>query len=940
MLEVRVLGPIDVRTDDGVVRIGSRTQRLVLAALARDPGQPVSRDRLSDLIWGDAPPDSAPSSLKSHMSRLRAVLGRGDVLAARAGGYALILPAAHIDARRFEHHLRDTSTVAELASALELWRGRPFGEFADHPYFAAHTAHLCELYVHARQRHARMLGCAHRVDQAVAALEALVAEEPLREPAWIDLLEVLVAAGRRGEAAAGVRRYREHMAEVGLDPSERFVAAERRVFAAPSGQQARGQQVDRATSRLPPRLVEMVGRDDHLAHVTDLLEDRRIVSLVGPGGVGKTTLAVEAGHAVDEHFPDGVWLVALADVDTPDAVVPAIARAVGAPTTEPLDRALRDYLSGHQALLVLDNAEHVREAAAATTRDLAAAAPEMRFLITSRRPVGLPGEAVVQVPPLDRQAAVGLLRQRARDAGVSIPLDQEELAAQVCDRLDRLPLALEMAAARLRGLNLEELAARLGHRLGLLRSGGTGRHQTLREVVAWSYDLLSPAEQSLLAQLSVFAGPFDLGTAETVCRVDGDVAGSIADLCDCSLLQADLRPSGSRYHVLETVRQFAAEQLAQSPEADAVGARFVRHHAGVMEAIAVGLGGSDEADWARRFEDQLANLGAAHRRASRMGDHDSAARLAAASYAVVYQRLQADVGGWAEATLPALARTDHPLQTAVAAVVALNRLHRDEPDAAAALLTDLPDTAEARHAHEVLADLHLYRGDLERAAHHARRAGDLAEAAGDQFTALFSCVTRGLASGYAGRTDEGLRLVDSCRPELAVLGSPLLAAWFDYAHAELVADEDPATALALLDQVVAAADDAGWSLLAGVGRLTASSVRARTADPNDALPAFSRLIDHWDRLGDETHQWTTLRNLIELLTSFGAHAAAVRLLGAVSTAPVPTYGSEQRRLRQAAARLRTQLGQEEYDRRFRAARHMSQEEATALARRTILQLSS
>lgn len=937
MLDIRVLGLVVVRIDRQEVRIGSRTQRLVLAALARDPGQPVSREQLSDLIWGDDRPEAAVGSLKSHVSRLRTVLA-DDVIEARSPGYALTTDPAQVDAHRFESLVERARSVDEVDQALALWRGDPFGEFTDHPYFAAASSRLEHLHVHARQRRAELLVDAGRTAEAVADLEALLTHEPLREPVWVTLVDALTAAGRPAEAVAAARRYREQIADVGLDPSPRFTAAEKRAFAMPESGRDGPDSPEEARSvvRLPRRLVSLVGRDDELARVTDLIMGRRVVTLTGPGGVGKTTLAVEAAHRTSGSFPDGVWLVPLADVEETGSVVAAIARVVGAPTTDPLDRAVRDYLAGRRALLLVDSAEHVHGAAAASVRDLVATTSELHVLVTSRRPLGMPGEVVVEVDSLDRPDAVALFAQRARDAGAALAPHQHELAASVCDRLDRLPLALEMAASRLRALALDELSARLHQRLGLLGTGrGQGRHQTLREVVAWSHDLLEESERSLLAQLSVFAGPFDLDTAEVVCDIDGEVVVSLADLVDASLVQRVDGTDGSRYELLETVRQFAAEQLQASGAIGQVTTRFVHHHAALLERIDRGLRGPDEKRWAARFDDQVANLEAAHHRALESGDVASAARLVTGTYLFVYQRLRADVGAWAEQMGEWLPRLDDALRAGVVAIAALNRLNRDDPVAAASLLDELPDDPAARHGHEVLSDLYLYRGDLDEAQHHAGRSADLAAAAGDRFTALFATAVQALARGYAGDTTGALQLVDQRRAAAAELGSPLILAWLDYTQAELIAETDPAGALALLDRTVAAADEAGWSLLAGVGRLTAGSIRARTPEPAEAAPAFRRLVDHWDRLGDRTHQWTTLRNLVELLARWGALEESAQLLGAVSTAPLPTYGSERLRLQDVRDRLAVDMGHETFDHHFRIGQGMAHDDAVRLARRAL-----
>ena len=903
MLDVRVLGPIEARDGDEVIALGSRAQRALLAALAHARGRAVAITDLAAVVWGEDPPGQPQDALKSHVSRLRRAL-REDVLTARPPGYALAVSPEQFDVHRFERHLDPPGTLGEVDAALSLWRGPPYGEFADHERFVGEVARLTELHVRGCLRRAHLLLSAGRHEEATAAYTQLVAEEPLREAAWAGLLRSLHAGGRQAEAIAEARRYRELVRDAGLDPSPRFIAAEREVFTTAPAPTTR-----REMSPPPRPRSSIVGRERELAELDELVRRRRLVTLVGPGGAGKTTLAQQAARQMADELPDGTGIVRLADVSDAAAVVPAMIRAVGAPASEPLDRSLVNHLAGQRALVVIDNAEHVRAAVRSITSRVLAVSDALHVLVTSRQPLAVSGEVVVSVPPLDREAAAALFEERARDAGAPIPSEQQELALEVCDRLDRLPLAIEMAAARLRGLGLTDLAARLDERLQLLRSGGEGRHETLAAVVRWSYDLLDAAGQSLLDQLSVFAGPFDLSAADAVW--DGeDVAGGVADLVDRSLVYRADTTGPARFRLFETVRAFAADRLASSEAYGACVDRFVGHHVELAKRVDEGLRGPEERVWAETLERHLPNLEAAHAHALQNEDVDAAVDLASSLHLFVYHRLRADVGTWAEVTLPLARRVGHPGTPAVAAVVALNRLHRGEFDGVEALLGDLPDDPVARHAHEILGDLHLYRGRFDASDEHFRHAERLARRAGDRFTALHSHMSQAMAIGYAGRVDEGLALVDAVRRECAAARIGVVAAWCDFTAAELLADTHPQRALDLLDRTVEAADDAGWRMLGGVARLTSSSLRARTADPVHAIPGFERLIRHWDRLGDETHQWTTLRNLVDLFIRLEAYAPAARLLGAVGAASRPTFGAEQRRLEAAREAVRTYLGDE------------------------------
>lgn len=389
-----------------------------------------------------------------------------------------------------------------------------------------------------------------------------------------------------------------------------------------------------------------------------------------------------------------------------------------------------------------------------------------------------------------------------------------------------------------------------------------------------------------------------------------DVAGAVVDLVDRSLVQADTAGSRSTYRLLETVRVSAADRLVAMPSRTSTVNRFIRYHADLTEHIASGLYTADEPEWARRFDEHTANLRAALTLALDRRDVDAAVRIAGAPYLLVYQRLRGDIGEWAELALPAAREAGHPAAIAVAAVAALGAINRDEPGRALAMLADLPDDPLARHAHEVLAELHVYRGDLDLGLDHLCRAEALARVAGDRFTELYSQVSQAIALGYHGRAGEGRRLVARIRRRTASLPNPLLAAWCDYAEGELLSETDPHTAIALVDRAVEAAEAGGWEMLAGASRLTAGSLRARVADAADAVPRFQQLVRHWADRGDHTHQWTTLRNVVELLVRVDDHRSAAELLGALVNASTPTFGPEAQRLSAALGTVRARLGPE------------------------------
>jgi predicted ATPase/DNA-binding SARP family transcriptional activator len=903
VFEVSVLGRVEARADGRHVEITSRTQRILLAALAQARGAPVPTDRLAWLVWGDTPPHRAAQSLKSHLSRLRRTLGE-DVIAARSPGYALDLPPEAIDVHRFEAGIRDARSLQALDEALALWRGTPFGELADNEQLAGEVARLTEQHLTGRLRRAELLADAGRHDDAIGDLRALAAEVPLDERARIALVTALHRAGRQADAIAAADRYRADAAEVGLEPSGAFLAAERAVFAQPPSDPSTAPRPSP-----PARLDPLVGRDDELDRVCGLLEERRLVTLVGPGGVGKTALAMEVARRMGERASDEVWIATLAEVEDREGVLPAIVRSVGAPTTQPLDASLCGYLTNRAGILVLDNTEHLSTPICRVADQVLSCAAEVRILTTGRQPLGLAGEAVVAVTPLDPDAAHRLLRERCHDAGGTIEPHDADLVARICERLDHLPLAIEMAAARLRALSLADLDRHLDQRLGLLRSGRDGRHETLGDVVAWSHGLLDDEQRTLFDQLAVFAGPFDLEAASAV-HGSHHTAGPLADLVDRSLVQVvPDQGRGARYHLLETVRTFAGERLAASPKAEEVAGRFVAHHVELAERIGEGVSGPDEQRWVSTFELHTPNLQATHARVLEHGDVDAAVRLATAPYHLIYQRLRADIGAWADATLPLARAAGHPATDAVVALVALDRLNRGLDEEAHRLLVGVTLDPVARQAFEIHGDLFLYRGELEAAHEQYVLAEHLAEEAGDRFTTWFARISRAMPLGYGEHLDDALAILGVVRPLVEDAGLELLAAWCDYATAEALVEHDPVRSLDLVDRAVARADQGGWRMLAGVARLTASSLRARSADPADAVAGFERLLRHWRALGDQVHQWTTMRNLVELLVRLDALEAAATILGAVDEAPTPSFGPERDRLDGARERIHRRLGE-------------------------------
>lgn len=650
-MRFRILGPTRVLLADGrEIPVGGPRLRALLALLLLDAGHVVSADRLIDGLYGDDPPRGAANALQSQVSRLRQALpAEENLVEFHPAGYRLAVDREDVDAYRFERLAEagrralargDWARAATvLREALELWRGPAL---ADAPGAPAQAARLDEL---------RLAAIEDRVDAdlALGASAALVAElrefvvgHPLRERSRGQLMRALSALGRPAEALAEFEDARRALADqLGVDPSAELAAIHLAVL--------RGAEGGSTRKTLPSQLTTFVGRDEELTRVGALLGERRLVTLIGPGGAGKTRLAIEAAGRLDGEVRF-VELAGLTDgSDVPQAVLSALGlrdaglRAPAEPGWQPTDR-LVEALAERRLLMVLDNCEHVVADAARLAARLLGACPALRVLATSREPLGLAGEALcplsgLTLPPVGTPepdvhdyAAVRLFAQRAEDAAPDFAVTPANLGTvlRICRTLDGLPLAIELAAARLRALPVTEVAARLDDRFRLLSMGSRAaspRHRTLRAVVEWSWDLLDDAERQLARRLTVFAGGTTLEVAERVCGLPGEeFVDALTGLVDKSFVEL----AGGRYRMLETVRAFCAERLAEAGEADDLRRAHTAYFLEFAWTASDHLRRPEQLHWLRRLDAERDNLHAALRRATAASDAADAAGMVAA----------------------------------------------------------------------------------------------------------------------------------------------------------------------------------------------------------------------------------------------------------------------------------------------------------------------
>ncbi|PXY31157.1 BTAD domain-containing putative transcriptional regulator [Prauserella muralis] len=674
-MRIALLGPLRVTGADATpVAVGGSRLRMLLTRLALDAGRGVSTEALVDGLWGGDPPSDAANALQSLVSRLRKALG-SDLVRSTGTGYLLAVEPGDVDVHRFEelaaHGARELAAgraaeAAELlTSALDVFAGEPLADAAGAPFARAPAARLAELRLSTAEDLFDAKLRLGRHAQVLADLETAAAEHPLRERLAALHIRALAAAGRQSEALAAYERVRVTLAdELGIDPSTELAEAHLAVLrgespATPSP--APPAPPGLAGTELPGRLTSFIGRERELATLARLLSEARLVTLTGPGGAGKTRLAVETAARHPAHERGRVWFVPLAGVrderDVPGAVLgtlePRRLHTAPAPdaSAEAIDLAV-EALRGGEALLVLDNCEHVVDAAARLAHDLLSRLPALRILATSREALAIGGEQLVPVgplelPPADAEpaeaagsAAVRLFVDRAAAVRPGFTLDDDSTAAvvEICTRLDGMPLALELAAARLRSMPPAHVAKHLDDRFRLLTSGSRialPRQRTLRAVVEWSWDLLDEPERMLARRLAVFTGGATTAAAEAVCADDGlpeaDIVYLLGSLVEKSIVeQVGELADQPRYRMLETIRAYARERLAEAGETAAVTERFAAYFLRVAEEQEPALRGEGQVGALALLDTEHGNLITALRAALDANDADTAYRIAAA----------------------------------------------------------------------------------------------------------------------------------------------------------------------------------------------------------------------------------------------------------------------------------------------------------------------
>jgi predicted ATPase/DNA-binding SARP family transcriptional activator len=752
-MEFRILGPLEVLERDSPLDLGGAKQRMLLATLLLDANRPVATERLIDALWEHEPPETAMKAVQGHVSSLRKVLGK-DRIETKAGSYLVRTYDQELDVERFEALVADQ----RFEEALALWRGPALADFGTDRFAHAEIARLEELRLACLERRIEQDLGRNRHAELVGELEAAVAQHPLRERLRSQLMLALYRCGRHAEALEAYQEARRLLVEeLGIEPSAELQALHRAILNQDSSLAPATAHEPEQEQRpsLPAPTNRLIGRRPDLLALSDLLlGEPRLVTVTGAGGSGKTRLVVEVATALAAEFGHQVYFVSLAALREPELVPATLMAALGIKETERPLETLKHSIGTSALLLVVDNFEHLLESAP-LLGELLACCPRLKLLVTSRSSLHLSGEHEYPLEPLPLKQAIALFTERARAVRPDYAGD-EAVVATICSRLDCLPLALELAAARSRLLSLPELLSRLEHSLELLTGGPSdlaSRQQTLEATIAWSYDLLNPEEQRLFLRLAVFAGGCTLDAAE---RVPGASLDQLQSLVEKSLLRRRESGGEGRFWMLETIREYALERLEAAEGDDATRRVHGNYYVALAQAMAAKL------DDGRRsaldaVEQDLDNFRSAFSWAQE-ADTGAALRLGAALSSSWYARGQLIEGRrWFEAVLA----VPHPPSRELALVAA------------------------------ELARLLFFLGETEAAAGRLEHALELAEPLDLPDVLSEALTTKGLLLETAGRHQEALALLERAlsvarRHDLA---KPLLRALVNTSHLMHAGDE-------------------------------------------------------------------------------------------------------------------------------------------------------
>lgn len=924
-VEFRLLGEVEVHVDGVRLDIGHARQCCVLACLVVDVNRPVPVDVLIDRVWAHDPPHRARNAAAAYVSRLRQSLApvTGVTISRGAVGYQLNADAESVDVHAFRalasraRAQPDPNAASEtFDDALATFRGEPLNGL-DTPWIAEVRAALEteRLSVLLDRNDAALLAGRHT--ELVSELAAAAALHPLDERLAGQLMLAQARSGRQADALETFRRMRERLVdELGLDPGRDLQAVHREVLDGASGpvpRPSRQLMPERPTGR--PRLAlrrmtRFVGRDEELGRVADALEPGAALTLTGVGGVGKTRLAIEACDRMADEYADGVWSCELAPVGDGAAVSHAVAVALGLSLGQDGDpaAAIIAHLAGRRSMLVVDNCEHVLADAATLVDRITRECPEVTVLATSREPLGIEAERLLPVAPLSEVDATHLFAERARSVRPDFDLRHEPVGAvaEICRRLDGLPLAIELAAARLRMMSSLDVARRLD-RLRLLSGGARGAHprqQSVTATIDWSYRLLAEPEQALFARMSVFAGSFDVEAAHAVCAEpshdEDDTLDLLTGLVDKSMVTVRAGASATRFALLETLRAYGRERLDEQGAGDVYADRHARYFTDLLERGAVAMHGPDEGLWITRMaptagttftSPDFDNVRAAFERAMSDDDVGLALRLVASLAELMHMRIGYTSMGWVERAVDA-GDPDHPAFAGAVGVAArgawvLGRFaHAEALAAKADGCTPTRGHSYLSYPGDITIDCAPLRGAPARAAAYYEAALGPARKDGYPSRLVWLLYNATVAYDVLGSPEAGLPLAEEAMAVAEPTANPSTRAMARCALGRALKLVDPRRALAVLDEALRLAEPVQNNWMTGIARMETLAVQAVDGDPATVAQGYLDVLQHWSQAGPGAgvQHWYSLRFIARFMHRLGATEEAEALAAAFAAA--------------------------------------------------------
>ncbi|ORV84172.1 BTAD domain-containing putative transcriptional regulator [Mycolicibacterium iranicum] len=914
----RLFGEVEALVNGQRLDIGHARQRCVLAAMLVDVNRPVSVDQLVDRVWAEQPPSRVRNALAGYVSRLRTLLAPAGAVAITRGpaGYTLTADESCVDFHLF-HSLAETArAIAEpdeatsrFEQALALWRGEPFSGMETAWFSDMRNVLVAERMSVLLDRNDAALR-AGRHTEIVAELESALHAHPLDERLAGQAMLAQSRSGRQADALDTYRRMRDRLVdELGVDPSPMLREVHRQILdadAAPPRAVPPPKAVAhhvRPSSNLPRRPTSFIGRADDMAAVTAAVLDGPLITLTGVGGVGKTRLALEVAERARGHFADGASVCELAPVADGATLGQTVAAVLGLQERPGLgvESTVIEHLREHHVLLVIDNCEHILDSAAGFVDRVTRNCPRVTVLATSREPLAIAGERVMPVPPLPDHEATTLFADRARAGRPDFDLDAEPIGAvaEICRRLDGVPLAIELAAARTRMMNSLDIARRLDG-LRLLSGNSRGahpRHQSVTATIDWSYRLLAEREQLLFDRLSVFAGSFDLEAAHGVCADEGDseldTLELLSGLVDKSMVTIRGGPATTRYAVLETLRAYGRERLQDNGLQEHYAIRHARYFVDLIERGAAAVRGPDEKVWIERLaptagttvtSPDTENIRVAFDRMMADGDTDSVMRMVASVCELMQMRVGYTSTDWVDRAV-GVADPGHRLFADVLGVAARKAwVLGDFVEARALALRasgrmPAPGHTYLAYPADIPADTAVLEGDPATALAHYTQEIEAAKTTGDLPRLVWVLYQITIAHDAHGDPHAGLPAAQEAMRAARRTQNPSTLAMACAALGRSLKSTDPERALAFLDEAIGHAASVQNNWLTGIARMEAAATRALHADPAEAAREFIEVLDHWTKAGPGTgsQHWFAIRFVVRLLERLGALEEAAAL---------------------------------------------------------------